>query len=95
MPSNGPFALQVGGRGAVPAGARNVLVNVTVVAPDIDTEVAAYPCDAPEIQMAGSTTAHASRSAAFMAPLARDGTLCLQTSDPADVLVDVMGYDAG
>jgi len=88
-----PLALEVRGQGGVPADASAVVLNLTAA----DVQAAGYvtvspaPCgDVPLVSnlnvVAGQTVANA-----VTAPVGDDGRICLTTSAPAALVVDVTG----
>lgn len=94
-----PLVVEVAGRAGVDAIATAVAVNVTVTRPASAGFVTVWPCGMarPEASnvnfVAGQTIPNA-----VIAPLGEDGALCVYSSTPTDVLVDVTGWfapDAG
>ncbi len=83
----------VAGRGGVPAGATTAVLNVTVISAAASGFVTVFPCGAalPEASNlnfdAGDTIPNA-----VVAKLGAGGAVCVYTSAPAGLLVDVNGY---
>jgi hypothetical protein len=82
---------------SAPGGAAAVAITLTVTGGATAGFLAAYPCSAgrPDVSnvnwQAGETTA-----GAVFVPVGADGTLCVYTSSPVDVIVDVTGtFSAG
>ena len=91
--AGGSVTLQVGDRGQVPAGVAAVIANVTAVGPTERGYVTVHPC-APSVPNASSLNfvAGVNRANELIAPVNADGELCLFTSSPVDLVVDVVGY---
>ena len=86
-------AVSVGGRGGVPTGTRGVVLNVTVVDAGGPGFVTVFPCGttrplASNLNFTTSTTI----PNAVIAKVAIDGTICVFTSAPIDLVIDVNGY---
>ena len=91
------LALQVAGRAGASATAEAAALNVTVTEAAGAGFVTVYPCDEPRPNasnlnfLAGDTVPNA-----VIAALAADGTVCLFTSQPTHLLVDIDGeFPAG
>jgi len=90
-----PLVVEVTGRAGVSDAATAVAVNVTVTGPASEGFVTVWPCEAarPEASnvnfVAGQTIPNA-----VIAPLGAGGALCLYSSTPTDVIVDVTGWFA-
>jgi hypothetical protein len=88
--------LQVTGRGGVPTGAGEALLNVTVTAPRGPGFVTVYPCDGGRPTASNlNYVAGATVTNAVISPLGASGRVCLFTLAPADLVVDVNGYVPG
>lgn len=87
-------ALKVAGRGGVPADAGAVLLNIAAAGAPTSGFVTAYPCDAAQRPTTSNLnySAGGAASAAAIAKVAADGTVCLFTSASAHLIVDVNGY---
>ncbi len=85
--------LVVGGRGGVPSGAATVILNVTVTEPGGPGYVTVYPCgiDPPLASnlnyVAGDTVPNA-----VIVKLGTGGNVCLVSSQPTQLVVDVDGF---
>ena len=82
----------VAGRGGVPAGAKAVVANVTLVGAAAPGYATVFPCgtvpDTSSVNyLAGGTVANE-----VIAKLSPTGSICVFTSATANVLVDVAGY---
>ena len=88
-----PLSLQVAGRGGVPVGASTAMLNVTVTESTDGGFVTVYPCDQP-VPLASNVNfdAGATVANAVVAKLAANGTVCVYSSAPTQVLVDVNAY---
>ena len=88
--------LTVGGRGRVPAGATTVVLNVTVTEPQGAGFVTVFPCgiNAPLASnlnyTAGQTVANA-----VVVKVGTNSSVCLFTSQPTHLVVDVSGSFGG
>jgi peptidoglycan hydrolase-like amidase len=77
----------------IPAGATAVAVNVTAIQPTGAGYFTVWPCGTPQPVasnvnfVAGATVANG-----VVAPVGPDGSICIFTNQPADVLVDVLGW---
>ncbi len=89
-----PTAVPIAGRGAVPADATAVMVNVTAVQPDVPGFVSLYPgpCDGTVRTSTLSTIARRDTGAATIVGLGPDGTVCAHTSMGTDLVLDVQGW---
>ena len=86
--------LKVTGRGGVPDDADAVLVNVAAAGASAGGFVTVYPCDATTRPITSNLNypAGGAASAAAIAKVAADGTVCLYTSSDTHVIVDVNGF---
>jgi photosystem II stability/assembly factor-like uncharacterized protein len=93
MGSGTVYPLLVRGRGGVAANAASAVVTVTVTEPVLPGFVTVFPCDQP-MPLASNLNYVAGQTVADVAisPLAADGTICLYTSSPTQLIVDVNGY---
>lgn len=85
--------VDVAGRGGVPADARAVSLNLTVVSPAAPGYLTAYPCTAGVPN--ASTVNHLARTTVANGTVARlsaTGELCIFTVAAAHVVIDVTGY---
>jgi hypothetical protein len=85
---------------AAPKGSSAVALAVTAVSAGRDGFVTAHPCSAaaPPTSAVNFSTSGQPETATAIVPLDRDDDLCVTTSSPADVTVDVLGAfvpDAG
>ncbi|MCU1504347.1 MAG: hypothetical protein JWM12_3701 [Ilumatobacteraceae bacterium] len=85
--------LQVAGRAGVPAGATAVALNLTVDQAAAPGFVAAFPCggDRPDVSNVNYETGATVANAAIVR-VAPDGTVCLFTYSPTELVADVSGY---
>lgn len=88
-----PLELPVTGRGGVPTDAAAVLLNVTVVDPTGPGFVTVYPCGTM-MPLASNVnfTAGDVVPNAVLAKVGSNGMVCIYTSAPTHVVVDVNGY---
>lgn len=87
--------VQVTSRADIPTDATSAVLNLTGINPDQRGFVTAYPCG--ERPLASSLNFDASRIVRgneLVAPLSEAGTVCLYSSTPTDLTVDVAGYFA-
>ena len=85
--------VQIAGRGGVVADAGSALLNVTVTEPVAAGFITVYPCDRPRpLASSVNFTADATVANAVITKLAPDGTVCLHSSVPTHLVVDVNGY---
>ena len=85
--------VMVAGRGAVPADAAAVIVNVTAVSPDGVGFVTVHACeDEPPNASSLNYVEGINRANELVASVNAAGEICLFTSEAADLLVDVVGY---
>jgi hypothetical protein len=86
------FAVDVAGRGGVPADARAASLNITAVDPGGAGYLTVWPCDQPQPNASnlnyrtGQTIPNA-----VLTQLSADGRVCIFTSAPTHLLVDVNG----
>jgi hypothetical protein len=93
QPANGIVRVPIAGRSGIPADARAVVANITIVGPDAPGFATIYPCTTkvPEASVlnhaAGQTVANSA-----IATLSPRGDVCVYTFAAADILVDVTGW---
>jgi hypothetical protein len=90
------IALRVAGRGGVPFDAAAAVLNVTVTEPDAGGFVTAYPCD--QARPRASNVNYVARQTVpngVYAKLDGAGRVCLFTSTPTHIAVDVNAYMPG
>lgn len=80
------------GVGSVPAGARAVAANITVVDPSAAGFVTAWPCDDRPLASSGNYRAGAIRPNAVAVAVSTSGDLCVFTQSATDVVIDITGY---
>jgi hypothetical protein len=87
-------SLPIAGQDGVPAGARAVRVNLTVVGPSGATYVTAAPCPRwlPAISNLNSDPASPAWANEGFVALDSRGALCVTSAAAADLLVDVSGF---
>ena len=87
------LALKVAGRGGVDAGASAVALNVTAVDAVAPGFATVWPCGEPRPTASNLNFATgATVPNAVLAKVGADGTVCLFTSQPIHLVVDVNGY---
>ena len=85
--------LSISGRGGVPMDAASVTLNVTVTEPGAAGYVTVHPCDKPRPNTstvnyaAGATTANSA-----ITRIGSQGTVCLYSHAPVQLIVDTTGY---
>jgi hypothetical protein len=78
--------------GFIPEGTSSVAVNITSVDPGGPGFLTGFPCGAPRpLTSSGNYVAGVSRSAMSVLPVSADRHLCVYSSAPADVVVDLQG----
>jgi hypothetical protein len=86
-------ALQITGRGGVPAGATTVMLNVTVTEPEVAGFITVYPCGiSPPLASNLNYVAGATVANAVLVKVGAAGTVCLFTSQATQLITDVAGY---
>ena len=84
--------LQVSGRAGIPAGARSVVLNVTVDGPLLPGFVTVYPCqDARPLVSNVNYAAGQTLPNLVVTELSANGTVCLFNSSSTHIVVDVFG----
>jgi hypothetical protein len=84
--------VQVGGTAGVPSTATSALLNLTAVN-SADGFVTAYACDKTRPDASNlNQRASAVTTNLVVAPLAADGSVCLYTSSPTDLIADLAGF---
>jgi hypothetical protein len=92
----GVTALQVAGRGGVPANAVAVALNVTVAETQQPGFVTVFPCDAGQPNAANlNYEVNSIIPNAVITKLSASGTVCIYTHTPTQLIVDVNGYFTG
>ena len=95
LPAGSIIDLKVAERGGVPTGAETAVLNVTVTRAQGSGYITVFPCDSPQPNssnlnfVAGSTIANL-----VVTKLDFEGWVCIFTSAPTDLIVDVDGYYA-
>jgi hypothetical protein len=89
-----PLRLTVAGVGPVPAGVRAVALNVTAAEADGEGYVTVYPCAAgrPEASNVNYRPSSGAVANSVIAPVDANGDVCLYTSAPAHLIVDISGW---
>jgi hypothetical protein len=83
------LAVKIAGRGAVPADAKSVTLNVTVLGEGTGY-VTVYPCDSPRPATSNlNVRTGQTISNSVITRLAADGTVCIYNQAPAHLIVDV------
>jgi hypothetical protein len=87
------ITLPIAGRFGVPSSASAVALNVTATNPNADGFVTVWPCDGSQ-PLASNLNYIAGRTVpnATISKLAANGSVCLYTKSPTDLVVDVQGY---
>lgn len=94
IPIRGAVVTTTGGTTlSVPADADAVALNIAAVNPSAAGFITVWPCDA-ERPLAANANYRGSDvvSNGLIATIGADGAVCLYTLQPADIVVDVMGY---
>ena len=92
-PAGSEYTLQVTGRGGVSEGATAAIANVVAVDTEGDGFVTVHPCENPRPEVASLNYAAGVNGAnEIIAGLNDAGEMCLFTSAPAHLLVDVTGF---
>ncbi|MFN3257386.1 MAG: beta strand repeat-containing protein [Ilumatobacter sp.] len=87
------YRVTIAGRGDVPADAAGVIVNVTAVGAERNGFVTVHPCVTPRpVTSSLNYTAGVNLGNEIVAGLSDAGELCLFTSGPAHLTVDVTGF---
>ena len=83
----------IAGRVGIPADARAVVANITIVGPDAAGFATVYPCTAevPDVSVLNHATGQTVANSAI-ATLSPAGDVCVYTYAAADILVDVTGW---
>ena len=92
LPAGSTFALTLGERGGVGAGATSVVLNVTAVNPQAKGFVTAYPCALSSPPTASNLNYVAGVNVANMVVSSSASSICLYTSAATDLIVDVVGF---
>ncbi|CAB4994776.1 unannotated protein [freshwater metagenome] len=93
LPAESQLIIPIAGTGQVPAGASGVAVNITVVSPAQAGFVTAYPCNVPiPNTSSGNFLAATTRATSGLFALGLNGSLCIYSSQTADIIVDVTGW---
>ncbi|MFD6973817.1 hypothetical protein [Streptomyces sp. NPDC059979] len=95
VPGQGQFGVQIAGTRGVPAGAKAVALNVTVTNPRAAGHLTVFPSgqitpNTSNVNFSGGQTIANS----VIVPVGADGKIIVRNGgwDPADVIVDVVGY---
>jgi hypothetical protein len=88
-PARSSFAVDFGGR--LPPGTTAVAVNVTAAGPSAAGNLAARPCGTAGDGSTVNYTTNQSRGAMTITPVDARGRICVFTSSPTDVVVDLQG----
>ncbi|MEO6123262.1 MAG: hypothetical protein ABIR32_06095 [Ilumatobacteraceae bacterium] len=93
-PAGVPLSVQVTGTVGVPGDAAGVAVNVTIVDNDVAGFALLFPCDTPQAVPIALVNyiPHTATPSFTIAKPGADGTVCIQTSSAASIVVDVFGY---
>jgi hypothetical protein len=90
---DGTIVLHVGTAAGLPPGTDAVVVNVTATDPSADGFLTAYPCgDQPDTSTLNMSVASGPVPNGAVLGLSNDGDLCVDSSVPVDVIVDLLGY---
>ncbi len=90
---NVPARVRVTGQGGVPGGATAVAANITAVGPSAGGYFTVYPCSAqpPAVSTVNFAPGDVVPNFAIV-PLNAAGELCILSSAPSDVIIDVSGF---
>ena len=99
-PRAGLFVSSDGGRAwqpvaAVPVGAKAATLNVLSVEPAGIGYLTVYPCDKPQPTASSLNMTNVNVANELSAPLSAAGTVCIFTSIPTHLIVDVAGAFLG
>jgi alpha-tubulin suppressor-like RCC1 family protein len=91
--ANSTYTIDVGGRGELPIGAETVALNVVAVGPAGNGFLTVFPCGQP-VPNASNLNFRTGVTAANMVitNLPDNGELCVFTSQPTQLIVDVVGH---
>jgi hypothetical protein len=82
-----------GGASPAPAGATAVAINLVGVKPTTNGWIRAFPCHLPEPNVSSvSARAGLVTSTSVIVPTSPDGTICLTSMMPTDVVIDITGW---
>ena len=85
--------VQIGGANGVPTGASSALLNITATNSGADGFVTVYACDkARPTASSMNPRAGTDTTNLVSAPLAADGSVCLYTDQPTDLIADLAGF---
>lgn len=93
LAAGGVTVVDLTATGLVPAGASAALLNVTVTRPSLAGFLTAYPCSAGR-PTASNLNTYPGRDTANFTIVRPDeaGRVCVYSSGPADVVIDLLGY---
>lgn len=96
VPVRGLDLATPGGRQTVPTSASAVILDVAAVDPTQDGFLTVWPCESQR-PIASNINYRAGRTVAngVIAPISADGTICVYSKSPSDVIVDVRGWFDG
>jgi hypothetical protein len=93
VPADGEIELPVAGRNGVPISAASLVLNITAVDAQAAGYVTAYPCGEPRPNASNlNFTAGQTIPNAVISKVGAGGAICLYTSAPIHLLVDVAGF---
>lgn len=95
LAANATLTLQVAGLGGVPVGAKAATLNVLSVEPAGIGYLTVYPCDKPQPTASSLNMTNVNVANELSAPLSAAGTVCIFTSIPTHLIVDVAGAFLG
>ena len=92
LPINGVVEVDVAGRGGISGGARSAVLNVTAVDAAGPGFLTVYPCDSPRPTTSNvNYVKGAAIPNAVVTALSASGTVCVFSSNVANVIIDVAG----
>ncbi len=93
LPGGSQLIIPIAGTGQVPVGASGLAVNITVVSPTRAGFITAYPCNVSRPRTSiGNFLANDIRATSGLIALDSSGSLCIYSSQTADIIVDVTGW---
>ena len=86
------YKVQIAGRGSVPTGASGAIINIAAVNPGGPGFFTVYSCGTRPTASAVNYTTGVDIANEVLSVLSSDGSVCVFTLAPSDLLIDVVGY---
>ena len=87
------WEIQIPGRGGIPTNATAAVVNLTVTGAPLTGFATVHPCGSlPAASSINYYGPGLTRANELIAKLSPNGTICIYTENPVDVIVDTVGY---